>query len=176
MDKPFYESNVRCFLYKPLCFSCFSCCYNKIPDKNHLRKERFILAYDLRGYSLSRLEALGGTENVRSHCTHGEEAEMNVGARLTLNFLFILRLKTMGWFYPFCGPEWGGVFPPHLNLSETVHILLRCEEMRSPTVSPAITQPAATMPSPPCQTVFPQTVSQNETRKVTNVSRNKTFK
>lgn len=72
MDKPFYESNVRCFLYKPLCFSCFSCCYNKIPDKNHLRKERFILAYDLRGYSLSRLEALGGTENVRSHCTHGE--------------------------------------------------------------------------------------------------------
>lgn len=157
-------------------FSCFSCCYDKTPDKSRLRKERFTLACDLRGYGLSWPQSLGGTENVRPHCTHGEEAEMNVGARLTLNFLFILTLKTMGWFYPFCGPEWGGIFPPHLNLSETAHIPLRCEEMRSPIVSPAITQPAATRSSPLCQTVFPQTVSQNETRKVTNVSRNQTFK
>jgi hypothetical protein len=68
-------------VFFPICISHFSCCCDKIPGRNSLRDEGFILVHGSRGFSPSWQGEHGGAEKFTSLWPEAREKGIQEDAR-----------------------------------------------------------------------------------------------
>lgn len=90
-----------------MCTSCFSWDYNKIPDKDDLKKEGFVWAHCLTCWRRR------GGRDVRQMLTLQLQSGSREGQTLVLSFLYCLGPQLMGW----CHLHLVWVFPLQWTLS-----------------------------------------------------------